>query len=150
MNKSKLFQVSNSKADAKLALVLAVPSMATSFSINTTHGDLHFNGAQAKTVSEFVEALLLSSVVDAGNVNHFELTLEGFDGGTDATDGRIIAISTAMTEMALREFLSYMAHQVVEVVALPDDYPADDIDFRLPEDVAGFRARIREVLAAKP
>lgn len=44
--------------DALKALERAVPSMESSFSINTAHGDLHFHGDKAKAVAGFVRALL--------------------------------------------------------------------------------------------
>lgn len=57
-----VLQVSNKPADAKKALRKAVPSMFTSFSVNTPHGDLHFNGFQADAVSSFISKLLSSRV----------------------------------------------------------------------------------------
>lgn len=58
MKQIKVFLVSNNKADAKAALKQAVPAMADSCLINTAHGDIHFNGEQAKALSAFVAALL--------------------------------------------------------------------------------------------
>lgn len=78
--------------------------------------------------------------------NKYELTLRGFDGGTDETDDRIIAVSSPMGLGALREFLDCMAHSVVDINELSDGY--DAIDFRLPEDVAALRARVKAVLSA--
>lgn len=57
-----LLQVSNKQADADEALRQAVPSMFQSFSINTTFGDLHFNGYQATAIAAFVTKLLNSNV----------------------------------------------------------------------------------------
>lgn len=78
--------------------------------------------------------------------NKYELTLRGFDGGSDATDDRIIAVSSSLAEGALREFLDGLAPQVVQINELPATY--DAIDFQLPEDIRALRARIEAVLPA--
>lgn len=88
----------------------------------------------------------LAETLDQKPANKFELTLRGFSGGTGATDAHIIAVSTHMAEGALLEFLDYTAHPVVSISPLPDSY--DAIDFRLPEDVAALRARVKAVLSA--
>lgn len=58
MKQVKAYFVSNNKRDAKVALKQAVPSMADSCHINTAHGDIHFNGQQAKALSAFVAVML--------------------------------------------------------------------------------------------
>ena len=46
------------RSDVALALKKAVPSMEGSFIINTTFGDVSFQGADAEAIAGFVRALL--------------------------------------------------------------------------------------------
>lgn len=83
-------------------------------------------------------------------VHAFELTLAGFDGGTDATDHLIIAVGTSLShgELSghLRESGLYPG-KIKTIAALPDAYLRD---FEVPSQMEALIERVDNVVAAEP
>lgn len=75
----------------------------------------------------------------------YELTLEGFDGGTEATDDRVIWVASGMSPETIQSWLQEHAlHEIVcEVVELGLENKA--ADFVFPEQEAVFLAHIRSL-----
>ena len=87
-------------------------------------------------------------------MSHFELTLKGFDGGTDDSDSLIIWISAPVTTVAevkaQLEELGVMQHiqQVCEICAANRAIlTSDDIDYYLPAQKIGLMHRINALCA---
>lgn len=81
----------------------------------------------------------------------FELTLRGFNGGTDKTDHLILWVDADMTEEQVKAFLSregmYLPGGVVtEVIAIPDVTTADEADFALPGQLYDLKARANKLV----
>lgn len=80
----------------------------------------------------------------------YELTLPGFDGGTDETDDRVLWVAASMGEP---DFSKWMAERglggvgVTKMVKHPSF--VEDIDFDLPEDEADFLAHVRSFADVK-
>lgn len=77
----------------------------------------------------------------------FEVTAIGFDGGTDATDDRVLWVR-APDRSVLNDTLADLPHQggVLEVQGAAED----DIDYRLPADTDALRAKLRDFAATPP
>ncbi|WP_199028439.1 hypothetical protein [Ralstonia sp. ASV6] len=76
----------------------------------------------------------------------FELTLAGFDGGTDATDDLILAVGAPFGHQELVELLSRTGlypDKVIEVTDLPKELPRD---FELPLQLAELTACVTDLL----
>lgn len=76
----------------------------------------------------------------------FELTLCGFNGGTDETDHHVIWVNADMTEDQVKSYLSreglYIpGGAVTEVIAIPDITATDAADFALPRQLPELKAR---------
>lgn len=82
----------------------------------------------------------------------FELVLQGFDGGTDATDHLILWVA-ADSQVDVEQFLTAYGFSLAVEFGddLPDAYDKDDgIDYVLPAEAAQLKVRIQELLAANP
>ena len=82
----------------------------------------------------------------ADNDHAFELTLAGFDGGTDATDYLVVSVGAPFDQQELGKLLSdngLYPGKVVEISDLPKDFPRD---FELPLQLRALASCVAEKL----
>lgn len=76
----------------------------------------------------------------------YEIILEGFNGGTDETDDRVVWVETSGDVKEIEAFLNESGVKNFSIVVLPAVNPAD---FRFPEQKDAMLSRIRLVLQPK-
>ena len=76
----------------------------------------------------------------------YEIILEGFDGGTDETDDRIVWVETSGDVKEIEDFLNESGIKNFSIVVLP---AVNDADFSFPEHKDAMLSRIRLVLQPK-
>ncbi len=61
----------------------------------------------------------------------YELVLQGFSGGTNMTDDLLLSVETEMTKKQLQQAMNQLGlkQDIAKIVALPDTYSAECIDF---------------------